>query len=383
MRDVAKIFLRLGCLGFGGPIAFLAMLEEEFVRRHRWVTPERFAEIIAVCKLLPGPIATQAGITLAVERAGRWAGFVAGLLTFLPAFVLVMGLSHLYTRYGTVPEASSALRGMQAAALAAILTSVGTLFRPHLRRAGAYFTAGVSFALTASFPRWEPLVILGFGLIGVLRSRASRPAGSTLFEGVTAATGSLVVAAAAPAALAATVAATPSALFWTCLKAGALVFGSGLAIVPLLESEVVRGAGWLTQAQFLDGVAIGQVTPGPVVITATFIGYVAGGPLGAVTATIGMFLPAFINTLVIVPALWRGLRGSTVLARFSGLAVPAVVGAILSTSFQLGLDTLVSAVPLTLFGVSYLALVALRAPGWLVLPLSGAASLLAARLGLG
>lgn len=381
MSDVVKIFLRLGCLGFGGPIAFLAMLEEEFVRRRKWVTPERFAEIVAVCKLLPGPIATQAGITLAVERAGRWAGFVAGLLTFLPAFALVMGLSHLYMEYGTVPQASTALRGMQAAALAAILQSVGTLARPHLRRAGAWFAAGASCMLTAFFPRWEPLVILGFGLLGVLRSRAARPTGSTVFEGATAATGALAAAVAAPVAIA--TAATPLALFWTCFKAGALVFGSGLAIVPLLEGEIVRGAGWLTQAQFLDGVAIGQVTPGPMVITATFIGYVAGGPSGAVAATFGMFLPAFINTLVIIPALWRRLRGSTVLARFSGLAVPAVVGAILSTGIQLGLSTLVSAVPLTLFGASWLALVALRAPGWIVLPLSGVASLLAARLGFG
>jgi len=214
-------------------------------------------------------------------------------------------------------------------------------------------------------PRIEPLVILGAGLAGLLatsrrwspRSPASPPwLGALLVGGGAAAT-------------------VPdlTRLAWICFKAGAFVFGSGLAIVPLLEGETVRQHHWLTHSQFMDGLAFGQITPGPVVITATFIGYKVGGMIGALFATVAIFAPCFFNVLVILPRVLSRLRASGLLPRFASWAIPSVIGCIFGTTGRLGWLTLNRPAPIVIFILGLVASWRLKAPAWAVILLSGVA----------
>ncbi len=210
-------------------------------------------------------------------------------------------------------------------------------------------TAAACAALVWRFPLWEPLVILGSGLIGAFsvpglarRASVSPERGSVLLD-----------------------------LFWVCFKAGAFIFGTGLAIVPLLEADVVRNHHWLTHAEFMDGLAIGQITPGPVVITATFIGYRTAGVWGAVIASAGIFLPSFVNILFTVPLIWKKVAGTPRAAAFTAWALPAVVGGIFAASARLGVLTLQSWKLGFFFAISLALLIRFKLPAWLLIPGAG------------
>ncbi len=352
LKELAAVFLRLGILGFGGPIAVMGMLEEEACRKRNWVTTEKFHEIYAVCKLLPGPMATQMAIYLGRARAGILGGILAGCLFVLPSFVLVIAFSAIYVELGDRVGSSGILKGMQAGALAVILLSVVQLARPYLKVRSTVFRS-VGIALVAAVicwihPRFEPLIILAFGLIGVLGSRTGaerlRPRAFAL----------------------------PLVLFWVFFKAGAFVFGSGLAIVPMLEGDVVERYQWLTHSQFMDGLAIGQVTPGPVVITSTFIGYLTAGVWGACIATFAIFLPCFINVLILLPFTWEKWSKSPRSRKFPEFAIPAVIGCILAVTLKLAVLTLISWPLLVAFGLALALALKFKPPLWSLIPVAGA-----------
>lgn len=369
--EIGSVFLRLGAFGFGGPIATMAMMEQEAVRRRSWVTPSEFAEIYAVCKVLPGPVSTQMAIYLGMKRAGNaMGGVLAGVLFVLPSFLMVLGLSAIYRYSGAVGRAGAFLSGLQAAALAVILLSVWTLGKPYRRDVRAWGICAASAGIVSARPGWEPLVILSAGLAGAFwRSRkvGAPTAGATRLRSV-----AWVLPAGSWLAAKGSVPLWVQ-LFWVCFKAGAFVFGTGLAIVPVLEAEAVDKHGWLTHSQFMDGLALGQVTPGPVVITSTFIGFLAGGFPGAFAATAGMFLPSFVNVLFLVPRVWRRFSGTPAAAGFTAFAIPAVIGGILGTMVQLSTLALDSWVASSLFAAT-LAIAALRRPPvWALLPAMGAA----------
>lgn len=350
MGELALVFFRLGWLGFGGPIATIAMMEDELRRRRGWVDERTFTEMYAVCKMLPGPVATQMVIYLGYIRKGRLGGLLGGLLYIFPSFAMVLALSVLYAKRAAGSGESAAFAALQAAALAVIVNSTLQLGKPVWKQRKWILAAAVSAAIVWTFPLWEPLVILGSGLIGVLATRGlarSVPAaggerGTVLLD-----------------------------LFWVCFKAGAFVFGSGLAIVPLLEADVVRGHHWLTHAEFMDGLAIGQVTPGPVVITATFIGFRTAGWLGALIASVGIFLPAFVNILFIVPVLWKKVAGTPGAAAFTAWALPAVVGAIFATSARLAVPTFQAWSPALIFVAALGLSLKAKPPAWLLIPGAG------------
>jgi chromate transporter len=395
LREIAWVFGRLGVLGFGGPVAVMAMMEEQAVRARRWMAPSEFGELYAVCKLLPGPVGTQMAIALGRARGGTWGGVVAGLAFILPCFGMVLGLSALYADTGAVQAAgvAAALGGLQAAALSVILFSTWGLGRAYRGRASAWAVAALSAAVVLWRPSYEPLMILGAGLIGAwLASRAGSGGGggarggtgaggrlkglaawvAPACAGAVAGGGWAMASARAVAAQASTDPTVLGKLFWMCFKAGFLVFGTGLAVVPVLEADAVDRYGWLTHSQFMDGLAVGQVTPGPVVITSTFIGYLAARLPGALAATASMFLPSFINVLVIVPRVWRRVSGTPGARGFSDWAIPAVVGGILGTALRLGMLTLVSWQAALIFGASLAGASLLRLPAWALIPLSGA-----------
>lgn len=352
MKEIAAAFLKFGCLGFGGPIAVIAQFEEEFCGRRNWLTRERFSEIYAVLKVMPGPISTQMAIYLGSLRKGRMGGVLAGIAYVLPSFFLVAGLSWLYATQGeksVLPP--GVFTGLQAGAAGVILLSTLNLGKPYRKLPMAWALGGVSALFVAIAPRLEPLVILSAGLIGIAQARGAfriaRPR-----EAVSAA-------------------ALLFALFWMAFKAGAFVFGTGLAIVPLLEGEAVGHFRWLTHSQFMDGLAIGQVTPGPVVITATFIGFQVAGTPGALAATAGIFLPSFLNVLFILPTVWGKLSRSTLLGPFAAGAFPAVIGGILITTFKLVSTTLLEPVPLAILAASWAICWKWKPPAWAVIPAAG------------
>ena len=378
MKEIVSLFLKLGTLGFGGPIAILAMLEEEVCRKRKWITGRQFGEILAICKLLPGPISTQVSIYVAYLRGGVVAGVAAGIAFILPSFLLVLGLSYFYAHSAMVSRAAALFTGFQVGALAVIVLSTGQLASGYRREVRAWLIATISAVLILAVPRWEPVVIFAFGMIGIwggrggtnnrlpetreLKGRKSTNSSAFGFFGF-ATTGT--------AWLAQFKASVFVDLFWVCFKAGAFVFGTGLAIVPLLEGDTVRHFQWLTHSEFMDGLAIGQVTPGPVVITATFIGFKVAGFFGALVATFGMFLPSFINILVILPRVWKRVSGTPAAASFASWAIPSVIGGIAGSAFRLGWLTLTSPALVILFLLSLAFAIRLRPPGWLLIPLVG------------
>ena len=379
LAELMRVFSRLGVLGFGGPMATIAMMEEELVRKRGWLSSQRFGEMYAVCKLLPGPVSTQMAIYLGFECLGRSAGALCGFVFVVPSFLLVLGFSFAYVTYGLTDRFVALFSGMQAGALVVILLSTWQLYKPHRQRLQAWGVALFCFGWVAWNPRLEPLLILGFGAFGAWsasrKSPASAPAPSTSpREAASTVVGSVgflgMTRAMAPDRLA--------QLFWTCFKAGAFTFGTGLAVVPLLEGDAVTRFGWLTHAEFMDGLAIGQITPGPVVITSTFIGFKTAGLIGAIVATIGMFLPSFINILLIVPRIWRKLAGTPAATGFTIWAIPAVVGAIAGATVRLGFSALSTPLAIGAFSIAFLLALRIKIPAWLLIPGTGIAATLGA-----
>lgn len=340
MRDLSKIFFRIGCLGFGGPLAVIALLEEEWVHKRKWMTPAQFGERLALVKLLPGPIATQLVISLGQDRAGAMGGILSVLLYIFPAFACVLAAAMVYESARDLPAFFPWMKGFQIGALAIILASTIQLSRPFRHLLGSWLIALSSMIVVYLSPGLEPLAIAAFGFAGA--RRASR---STAREMVS-------------------LAALYATLFWVCFKASAFVFGTGLAVVPMLEGDVVQKYGWLSRPEFMDALAIGQITPGPVTITATFIGYRAAGIMGALVATFAMFLPSFINVLIIIPRVWKKIGGTPAALGFTHWAMPAVIGGILAASIKLGASTLLDPADYLLFILGVAANFAFKMPAW-------------------
>ncbi len=364
LKEIVFEFMRLGVLGFGGPIAVIAMMEEEFSRKKKWVSREKFLETFTLCKVLPGPTATQMAISIGRIYEGRLGGVLAGVSFILPAFFLVLGISYFYLQKSVYQKFACFLPGMQVGALAVIFQSVLQFSRPYQRKIKAYGIAGVSGLLVLFFPAWEPLIILGAGLLGVLILKRKKLVLIMMFVfvGATRAFASEFSRVLLPGKVL-------ISLFWVCFKAGAFVFGTGLAIVPVLEADVVQNFHWLTHSEFMDALAIGQITPGPVVIAATFIGYKVAGLLGACVATFAIFAPCFFIILVFIPLLKSHFLGTKVgsLKQFSEWAIPSVIGCILGVSVHLAVTTLHAPSFICLFILLFLGGLFFKIPSWAVI----------------
>lgn len=350
LSEVAGLFLRLGVTAFGGPAAHLAMMEEEVVRRRQWLTHEELLDLIGAANLIPGPNSTEVAIHIGRKVAGVPGLLVAGLCFIVPAALMTLGLAWAYVRFGAFPRFRGVLRALPPIVLAVVLQAIVELGKKALKTRALVAIALASLAASA-FGVHELLVLLGAGVLamGVLRPRAA--AAAVLGAGLLPATAS-----AAPA----------SAVFLSFAKIGSVLFGSGYVQVAFLRSELVARQRWLTEPQLLDAVAAGQITPGPVFTTATFVGYVVGGGAGAVAATVGIFLPAFVFVALSAPLLPR-LRGSPLTSRLldgvnvASLALMAVVTA------RLGRTALVDPLTVGLFVVSAIALVRFKVSSmWLV-----------------
>ncbi|WP_406318288.1 chromate efflux transporter [Streptosporangium sp. NBC_01639] len=287
LREVAGVFLKLGLIGFGGPAAHIAMMREELVRRRGWVSDERFVDLMGAVNLIPGPNSTELAIHLGHERAGRRGLIVAGVCFIFPAFTIVLALAWAYVRYGQTPAVEGLLYGIKPVVVAIVVWALVGLLRTAIRDR---LTAAVAVAALAAYLIGaDELAILATGglVVTAVRTWESRPPG-----------GGPPAVAALPflvgPRLPDPTGGRLAQLFLDFLKIGSVLYGSGYVLLAFLEGDFVDRLGWITRTQLLDAVSIGQVTPGPLFTTATFVGYVVAGFPGAVLATAGIFAPSFL-----------------------------------------------------------------------------------------
>jgi len=358
LGELAGLFLRLGATAFGGPAAHIAMMKAEVVDRRRWLSEERFLDLLGATNLIPGPNSTEMAIHIGWDRR-RWPGLaVAGVSFIVPAMLLTGAIGWAYVTFGTLPQAGWLLYGVKPVILGVILQAIWGLApkaarTPPLRLLGA-LAAGLS-ALGVN----ELVVLLGAGAVAV--ATAGRKARSSLGAAPQAIPLAFGVAAAAVTAPSA------GALFGVFFKIGSVLFGSGYVLLAFLRADLVQRLGWLTEAQLIDAIAVGQVTPGPVFTTATFIGYVLAGPSGALAATLGIFLPAFLFVALSGPLVPKLRASPTASAFLDGVNVASLALMVVVT-VQLGAAALLDAVSVGSALLSALLLVRFRVNAtWLVL----------------
>ena len=344
--ELARLFLRLGATSFGGPAAHIAMMEDEVVHRRRWLTREEFVDLVGATNLIPGPNSTELAIHIGMARAG-WRGLlVAGCCFILPAMLIVLALAWAYVRFGAVPAITNVMAAVAPVVVVIVAQALWRLSRTAIRNAWLA-TMAVLGVVAVALGVHELVVLAVAAVIAAARHVATRPRAlgglavvvtpdgeltrvAELGRAIVARsdTNTIRAGAAATGAILAGAGTWPIFLFF--LKVGSVLFGSGYVLFAFLRADLVTRWGWLTETQLLDAIAIGQVTPGPVFTTATFIGYLLAGVPGALVATIGIFLPAFVFVAASAPLIPRLRRSPLAGAILDGvnaasLALMAVV----------------------------------------------------------
>lgn len=360
-------FLRLGTFGFGGPIALAGYMQRDLVEEREWVTKDEYVKGLALAQLAPGPLAAQLAIYLGWARGGILGATLVALAFVLPSFVMVMAISVAYVRFGGLAWMQAAFYGIGAAVIAIILRSAYKLVRLTLGRDWLLWAIFAANAVATAVMEAEVVsLILGCGVAALVWESRKQKA-----EIRTVPKRSLSAFCLLPSAF-------PdggTTLFWFFVKAGAFVFGSGLAIVPFLYGGVVREHGWLTDQQFLDAVAVAMITPGPVVITVAFIGYLVQGFGGAVLAALGVFLPCYL--FVVIPApFFERFAGNPRLKAFVGGVTAAATGAIGGAVYVLARRAIIDVPTILIFAATLACLVWLkRVPEPVVIAVVGIASI--------
>lgn len=347
LLSLAVLFTRLGFTAFGGPAAHISMMHDEVVERRKWISEDHFLDLVGATNLIPGPNSTEMAIHIGFQRAGLPGLLVAGGSFIWPAMLIVLGLAFAYVRYGAIPEVSGLLWGIKPVAIAVIAKALLRLGGRALRSvplaaigaasALAYFLGvDVLLVLLAA----GALVMLSGGLWGRLKGITSS---ALLWLGLpsAAALGSTQI--------------NLELLFFTFLKIGAVLYGSGYVLLAFLRADFVQGLGWLTDQQLIDAVAVGQLTPGPVFATATFIGFMLGGLPGAALATLGIFLPSFGFVALSNPIIPR-LRASPLAQGFLDGVNAAAVGLMAAVTLQLAISAFVDIYAVAIAGLSALLL---------------------------
>ena len=335
LRELARLFFRLGLTAFGGPAAHIGMMEDEVVTRRQWLSHQHFLDLVGATSLIPGPNSTEMTMHIGYERAG-WRGLaVAGSLFILPAAVLTGILAWLYVRFGTLPAVEPLLVGIKPAVIAIIVTAVYRLGRKAVKNWQlALIGLGVLTAVLLGVD--EVIALLVGGVLGALLLRAIAGSAAMLL---------LPLLPGNTPSWWGQVEGETAVSLWSLgaffLKIGAILYGSGYVLVAYLEGGLVDQLGWLTQAELLDAIAIGQFTPGPVLTTATFVGYLIAGVPGAIVATLGIFLPSFLFVLLLNPLIPK-MRQSAWLSAFLDAVNVAAVGLMVAVLINLGRQTLLN-----------------------------------------
>jgi chromate transporter len=358
LREMAKVFLKLGFIGFGGPLAHIALIEQECVQKRKWMDRSELLQGLAFSQILPGPTSTQLAIYTGYRLGGPAGGLATGGAFIVPAFAMLLVLTWVYFRFGSIPAVQGLFYGMTPVVLAMILASNYRLVKSATTE---WILLGIMLASTVVVALFHFNVIALFAIAGVL--------GILLYGPRSASHGShSLMFAAAPSLL---------QLAWFFLKVGSVIFGGGYVIIPFIEREVVNQLGWLTHREFLDGLALGQMTPGPVVSTATFIGYKVAGFAGALISTIAIFVPSFIFVFAGSAYLGR-IEGSPYVKAFLKTVNVAALGAILGAVWTLARSSVMHPFGLTVFIAALVALIRFKI-NFLMLIAAGALLGVAAR----
>ena len=355
LSELAALFLRLGTTAFGGPAAHIAMMQDEVVVRRKWMTEERFLDLLGATNLIPGPNSTEMAIHVGHQRAGFPGLVVAGICFILPAMIITGAFGWVYVEYGALPEATWLLYGVKPVILTVVLQALWNL-APKAARTWPLRVLLAITAVASALGVNELAVLFGAGALAAAAQAAKRREGAAQLL-------PLLPFAAAPAVSTVTL----PHLFFVFLKIGSVLFGSGYVLLAFLRGDLVERLHWMTEAQLIDAIAVGQVTPGPVFTTATFIGYLLAGPPGALVATAGIFLPAFVFVALSGPLVPR-LRASPIAGGFldgvnvASLALMAVVTA------QLGRAAIVDVPTAVLAAIALVVLLRFKPnSSWLVL----------------
>lgn len=360
LLELAFLFLKLGSIAFGGPAAHIAMMEDEVVKRRNWMSREKLLDLLGVTNLIPGPNSTELAIHIGYERAG-WLGLiVAGTCFILPAMTIVWLLAAIYTRYQTVPQVGWLLYGIKPVIIAIVIQALSKLGKSAIKDIPTGIAAATVIALF--FLGANEILLLLLAGVGVMlvknwqRSRGITPAFLLPLSGFFSQISSQSVK--APDSF---------SIFLLFLKIGSVLYGSGYVLLAFLQRELIDRSQLLTSEQLLDAVAIGQFTPGPVFTTATFIGYLLAGNAGAIAATIGIFLPAFVLVALVNPWVPK-LRQSPWTSGFLDGVNAASVGLMAVVTWELGLAALVDWLTIALASISLLLLLRFKInSAWLVL----------------
>ena len=338
LKELARLFFKLGVIGFGGPNAHIAMMEDEVVKTRQWLSRDQFLDLLGATNLIPGPNSTEMAIHIGYLYAG-WLGLmVAGVGFILPAVLITTGFAWGYVAFGAVPQVAFLLYGIKPAVLAVVLDALWRLSKKAVKTRKLLVVA-IAVALLVWFAQVNEIIALLLGgLLGMIWLQLPDQGNSSDEQALVT---SIAIGAASKATAA--IGAASQVSLWklglSFLKIGSILFGGGYVLLSFVQGELVEGYGWLTQQQLLDAIAIGQLTPGPILSTATFIDYVIAGVPGAVVATVGIFLPSFIWVVALnplIPYLRRSKWSSAFLdaVNVSALALMAVV------TLQLAISTL-------------------------------------------
>jgi len=366
LLEIAQVFFKLGVIGFGGPAAHIAMMEEEVVTRREWMTRSRFLDLIGATNLIPGPNSTEMAIHVGYIYGGFFGLILAGVCFLIPAVVITGIFAWIYVAYGDLPQIAPLFYGIKPAVLAVIL---GALWKLGKKAVKSYqlFLIGLGVAVLLLVGINEVIALLIGGFVGMLLLQKVLPKQTA--EGLI---GTLSFGTIIKAVAAITAKTVPPlwklGLFF--LKVGSILFGSGYVLIAFIEGELVNQNGWLTQQQLLDAIAIGQFTPGPVLSTSTFIGYVIAGLPGALVATVGIFFPSFIFVIILNPVIPK-LRNSQWTSAFLDAVNVSAVGLMTVVTLQLAYSLFLQPldyVAMIIFLAGAIALFRFQlSPLWLVL----------------
>ncbi len=316
--EILAYFLRLGSIGFGGPLALIGMMQKDLVEDKKWISDNEFKQAFSLIKAMPGPIAFQTAVYLGKARAGFWGGTMAGFGLVLPAFLMMILFGYFYEDFKSILWAQKLLTGMQASALVMVAFGLKSLVKPYFKIFSYWFLLLIALILSVYSALPEPIIILGgAGLWTLLKQEKNKfhfmsAIGFFEFD-----------------------LEKIQKLTWICFKAGAFVFGTGLAAIPIFESGFVDQLHWMTHSQFMDAIAAGQITPGPVVISATFIGFKTAGFWGALLATIAIFGPAYFHMITWFSHAVSWLSKQKWISDFTFAAIALVVGILTLTIYKL------------------------------------------------
>jgi chromate transporter len=362
LREVAQVFLKLGTLAFGGPAAHIGMMRDEVVRRHQWLSDQEFLDLLGAANLIPGPNSTEMTILLGARRAG-WRGLIVGGVSFIvPAMLIVMVFGWVYVNYGALPQMEWLLYGVKPVMVAIIAQAMWELGRRAVKGPLTLSVGLIAIVLYTLGAAEIPLLFAGGMLVMLIQNRSRlrwRSGAAAISLGVGGCLSPIAQATATPFSY--------SQLFLSFFKIGAVLYGSGYVLIAFMRGEFVQKLGWLTNQQLLDAIVVGQITPGPLFTSATFTGFILGGAPGALIATIGIFLPAFILVAIVRPFVPRLRQSPWFGALLDGVNVVSLA-LVVGVTVGLGRVSLIDPLTIAIAVLSLLILLRFKINStWLVL----------------